>query len=113
MPLSWARSPKIVSILVETGASINSTDKDGRTPLSHAVEFESKCEERPKLVQTTIEKGSDVNLSDKNGRPPLFWTCRDFNYNFRQIREIERVINLLLDNGATITSTDNHGQTLL
>lgn len=53
--------------LVKAGANVHETDKNGVTPLHHAVRFRS-----PAAVQALIECGADVNRACKrSGGTPL------------------------------------------
>jgi uncharacterized protein len=52
---------------LKQGADIHATDKNGVTPLHHAVRFRS-----PAAVKTLIEQGADVNQAcRRNGSTPL------------------------------------------
>jgi tankyrase len=50
----------IIRFLIKHGASISETDKNGVTPLHHAVRFRS-----PAAVKELIARGADVNAVDK------------------------------------------------
>jgi len=51
-----AKQRKAIEKLLEAGADIHETDKNGVTPLHHAVRFRS-----PAAVQTLLEHGARVN----------------------------------------------------
>jgi tankyrase len=56
-----------IEALLKTGADINETDKNGVTPLHHAVRFRS-----PAAVQALLECGARVNQACKrSGSTPL------------------------------------------
>ncbi|KAK2478794.1 hypothetical protein H9L39_08168 [Fusarium oxysporum f. sp. albedinis] len=88
-PLSWAAGPsvdegknkhgEIVScLLAHKGVDVNSMDKKGRSPLSHAAASQTAD---AKIVMKALlkKKGIDVNLKDKEGRTPLFHAAQHGN----------------------------------
>jgi ankyrin repeat protein len=54
-------------VMIERGAEVFAADKDGLTPLAHAVACGSLT-----LVQTMLARGLDPNVRDNHGRTPLF-----------------------------------------
>ena len=58
---------KRILAAIKGGADLHATDKNGVSPLHHAVRFRS-----PEAVRTLIEQGADVNLAcRRNGSTPL------------------------------------------
>ena len=53
--------------MIERGAEVFAADKEGITPLTHAVTCGSLV-----LVQTLLARGLDPNVRDNHGRTPLF-----------------------------------------
>ncbi|XP_060561450.1 transient receptor potential cation channel subfamily A member 1 homolog, partial [Ruditapes philippinarum] len=62
---------KVVEILLDEGAKINTKDKNGRTPLSYAAE-NGMLECAIKLV----ESGADINLEDNNKMGPIHFAAQ-------------------------------------
>ena len=58
--------PKLIEHMLSKGANINSTDKDGETPLSAAAQAGYL-----NAVKVLLDHGANVNLADKRGRTPL------------------------------------------
>ena len=78
------------------GWDVNAKDKDGWTPLQHAV-FSKE------VVELLIANGADVNVQDNDG-----WTLLHFGRdNFVPVAE------LLIENGAKIDAKTNDGSTPL
>lgn len=57
---------KLIEPMLSKGANINSTDKDGETPLSAAAQAGYL-----NAVKVLLDHGADANLADKRGRTPL------------------------------------------
>lgn len=72
-----------VNALIQKGASINASGKDGQTPLYIS------CENgHVKIVQLLLNYGVDVNLCDKDGFSPLYAACQEGYHD---------IVKLLLD----------------
>ncbi|HEX5703776.1 MAG TPA: ankyrin repeat domain-containing protein [Pyrinomonadaceae bacterium] len=89
----------MVNILISAGASPNSANQEGETPLMHLrnaapVEF----------VQKLIEMGCDVKARDNSGRSVLMKLVRSSNL---------AVVKELIAAGAKADDRDNHGITVL
>jgi ankyrin repeat protein len=96
-----ARSPycgKMAPLLLEKGASIDSKNGDGLTPLSIAIGFSNEL-----AVSILLRNGADVHTRDIDGRTPLSHAVQKGSV---------RVILKLLEAGADIHSVDNKGRTL-
>jgi len=62
-----ANQRRHILMALRRGANLHATDKNGVTPLHHAVRFRS-----PTAVKTLIERGANVNQAcRRNGSTPL------------------------------------------
>ena len=98
-PLGWAAvngDRGIVKHLLDTGADIDSKDKNGQTPLSGAA-----MKGHEAVVKLLLEKGADIDSKDEVGRTPLLWAAMNRH---------EAVVKLLLEKGANIDSKDKDGR---
>ncbi len=83
-------------------ADVDSRDRDGRTPLMHAIVTEHS---EPKMIEYLVEHGADVNAVDKGEHwTPLHFAARD--------RKAE-IVKILLQHGAVVDSVDSFGNTPL
>ena len=89
-----------VTIMLDEGAKINSSDAFGKTPLMHTME--SGDVEMAKLL---LDRGADVNFNEKD--TPLMYALKFTRHNRSEM------INLLLDRGAEVNLQGNWGQTAL
>ncbi|MCJ1371085.1 hypothetical protein MMC20_002300 [Loxospora ochrophaea] len=89
----------VVQLLLEKGASTDSKDSYGETPLSHAA-----SEGHEAVVQLLLEKGASVDSKNEHGQTPLLLAA---------LEGYEAVVRLLLEKGASIDSKDEDGQTPL
>lgn len=86
--------------LLAKGNDPNVRDKEGRTPLMHAV-----IEKGVPLVRILLEQGAvDVNAQDVRGYSALHFAAQDYS---------EDIGLLLLQNGAVVDSQDQYGNTPL
>ncbi|KAF2903365.1 hypothetical protein ILUMI_02821, partial [Ignelater luminosus] len=117
-----------IESLLSHGLDINSTDKEGKTPL-HWASFSG----RKDIVKLFLSKGAKINAEDKGGNTPLYWAIRT---NHIQVVKLlltqskqtklpnnclhvaakygnKDLISLLLLKGAQINLKDSHGMTAL
>ncbi|OAB79342.1 hypothetical protein WSTR_05300 [Wolbachia endosymbiont of Laodelphax striatellus] len=121
-----------VKNLVNQGASVDTEDKDGNTPLRNAA-----LKGYLTIAQYLVEKGVDVNAADKDGWTPIhgaalkgyldivnFLIEKGANINAENIfgdrpihyaakRNNKDIIELLLRKGVSINNTDKNGRTPL
>ncbi|RYP68260.1 hypothetical protein DL771_006762 [Monosporascus sp. 5C6A] len=90
---------EVVKLLLENGADLTITKKDGWTPL-HAASVNGHVE----VVKLLLEKGADVTTADNNGNTPLLAASATGRVE---------VVKLLLENGADATIASNNGWTPL
>ena len=95
----------IVRLLLDHGATANSENNCGQTPLHLVAEGEYNLEkDRIRTAQLLLERGADVNAQDEDGATPLH------SASYRGRIDIVRV---LLDRGATAKSKGSKGRTPL
>ncbi|KAK7861966.1 hypothetical protein R5R35_013530 [Gryllus longicercus] len=93
---------KDIRELVDSGADVNYTDKDGFTPLLRAL-----CNLTPNsaVVSLLIDKGADINVVDSRGAAAM---------HFAAIYDCTgRCLKVLLDFGGNVNARDEHGVTPL
>ncbi|ORY56968.1 uncharacterized protein BCR38DRAFT_414280 [Pseudomassariella vexata] len=90
----------VVTKLVEHGADVNRPDRQGCTPLMHAIKQKPDLE----ICKVRISKGADVNVRNCKGESPLHIAMSS--------REIE-VLKLLVSTGANVQAQDLDGKTVL
>lgn len=98
--LHWAcrnwNSDKEIKFLIEHGADINATERDGRTPLCLLVKHGGTSE----MVTFFVKNGADLN--NKGGGSPLYWAIY-----MRDIRLQTLLIELGTDVNGVIDSYDD------
>ena len=95
----------IARVLLDRGATVNSEDNFGRTPLHLVAEGKYNFEQdHIRVAQLLLERGADINAPDEDNNTPLHLAS---HYG--------RVDNarVLLDGSATTSTKDNQGQTPL
>jgi ankyrin repeat protein len=106
-PLSHAAAKgfnnAVLRILIEKGADIESRDKQGRTPLLHAVQ---RLDFNETMINLLLDEGANIESSDSTGRTPLLWAL---HLGVSWIK----IVCLLIKRGANTESRDPHGKTTL
>ncbi|KIW96183.1 uncharacterized protein Z519_03250 [Cladophialophora bantiana CBS 173.52] len=93
------RAIEPVKTLLRAGASLNSTNDLGHSPLSGAA-----IQNRHEIGGFLLDKGADMNVRSLHGDTPLFQTIFHNSHEFLQ---------LLLERGASPNDVNNAGSTLL
>lgn len=122
------KDDELLTFILEQGIkanthSINSTDKDGWTPIMYATHCYENSEMCRKIFETLIELGADVNHKNKDGWNALtiafhnqtLIPAKDGVYNRVNMSPAiyEKVIATLLDAGAQVNGTTKNGMTPL
>ncbi|KAL2740342.1 hypothetical protein V1478_000483 [Vespula squamosa] len=98
--LHWAsrnwNSDEIMKFLIENGADINATERDGRTPLCLLVKHNGT----PEMIMFFVKNGADLN--NRSGGSPLYWAIY-----VRCIRLQTLLIELGTDVNGVIDSHEN------
>jgi ankyrin repeat protein len=97
------RHPECIRTLLEYGANINATDRDGFTPLHVALNKE--------CITTLIENGANVNGKDNCGRTPLHVALMCW-CETGILTLLDSTVTLL-DLGADVNAKDHKGRTPL
>lgn len=87
---------EIATLLLETGADVNATNRFAHTPLHNAAR-----EGRLELVNLLLAKGAEVNGTGKQDGSPLHWAIRERR---------TLVIKALLSAGAATGNINREGQ---
>jgi ankyrin repeat protein len=104
-----ARQRETIIQLLAKGADVGETDKNGVTPLHHAVRFRS-----PTAVRTLIERGANVNqVCKRSGSTPLHRavTTTGAPHTAGKRAEALEIIALLLNAGADPWIKNKTGKT--
>jgi len=98
-----------IKALLKAGADIQETDKNGVTPLHHAVRFRS-----PAAVETLLRLGANVNQACKrSGSTPLHRavTSTGAPSTSGKNDEVREIIEILLQYGADPAIKNKNGKT--
>jgi ankyrin repeat protein len=94
-------NPDVILVLLRSGARINESDAEGRTPLM----FAAANNRFPVVASLLIKMGARVNDQDENGLTPLMHAAR---YGV-----CSQTISVLLKAGAAARAKDAWGETAL
>lgn len=92
----------VINRLIDVGADIEAKDNAGSTPLFYAVVAEKKAVDKTRAL---LAAGASANAAEGNGYTPLFYAT--------STRNIEKILDLLLDFGADINCRAISGYTPL
>lgn len=95
------QNPLIALKLIDSGANLNITDREGKTALMWAAEKGYQ-----ELVQALVSHGIDVNAVDDEGKTALIWAAIGGKRNVA-------IAHTLIDHGSVISTKDNEGKTAL
>ncbi|MBC6415905.1 MAG: ankyrin repeat domain-containing protein [Bdellovibrionales bacterium] len=94
-----------VTDLIANGADIHIKNKDGKTLLHLAVEYEHL-----EVVKALIEAGAEINARDINGKTPLHYA---FTCPYAFTSNDKELVELLITKGADVNARDKYGNTPL
>lgn len=101
--ISWAAEggqAAIIKLLLARNAKLDSRDKFGRTPLSHATSQDGWGP----IVELMLDHGAEFDSRDNSGRTPLSWAANNITQSSAQ---------MVISKGADIESEDGSGWTPL
>lgn len=90
---------KIIELLLDKGADVNTKTDDGEMPLHSAIRT-SKID----IVELLLAKGADVNATDQNGQTPLHLAARYATLD---------ILKLLMTKNPDVNVKDRNGRTPL
>ena len=99
---STVNNREVMEILIENEAPVDLPDKDGRTPLSYAVE-----EAHEYTMKSLLDHGANPNSQDNAGRTPLSWAVACESTGVLMLSAISQVSN------ETLNTPDETGRTAL
>jgi ankyrin repeat protein len=109
---------EMMRILLESGASINSLDEEGNTPLHCASKFQSK-----KNIHFLAQEGAELNAQNKKGLTPLHYATKYGQYEFGKydsgtsrdasLYNKDKAVKELIESGANVNIVDEYGYTAL
>ena len=82
---------------INSGADVNSRDKDGKTPLMYAAGYNQNTD----VTTVLLKAGADIETTDKNSMTPLMYAA----WNNQDPDEI----TVLLKAGANLKAQDKDG----
>ncbi|CAL1528391.1 unnamed protein product [Lymnaea stagnalis] len=88
-----------VKMLIQSDTDINKKDKDGLTPLMHALEAKNT-----KLIELLIEHGADCEEKTSQGMTYLMLAA---------VKGLTDIAEMLIDNNANVNATNKIGSTAL
>lgn len=96
---SLEEKERIIDRFIEKGSDVNLEDKDGNSPLVHAIK-----DNHLSIIKLLIRNGANVNMKNKEGNSPLVYAIQNNNLT---------VVKLLTENGADVHIKNNEGNSSL
>lgn len=90
--------------LLDKGANIEASDKDGKTALIRAAE-----NSRIEAVQLLLAKGANIEARENDGSTALIEAVIDASLTIGE--KDNSVVKLLLEKGANVNARNNYGKT--
>ena len=107
-PLHWATdNPRVITLLTDRGANIDTKEDLGMTPLHYAVAGAGNT----KAISLLLDRGADIDAKDGEGLTCLHWVVRRDILSTGFGYDGPGVASLLLDRGADINARMSTGVT--
>jgi HEPN domain-containing protein len=115
---------ELVELLLQEGANINATNKNGESALFLAVELSTRSilgadwtarQEARSMVKLLLRNGADVNLQNNDGETALFCAAGVSRAQLQSPSGYSslKLVKLLIKHGADATIKNNIGETVL
>ncbi|ORY59167.1 uncharacterized protein BCR38DRAFT_445802 [Pseudomassariella vexata] len=98
-PMMVAQDVRVVEVLIDNGAEINSKSRNGLTPLTQFV-----LKQNYTVVELLLKRGAEVNGRNERNDTPLFWVAGS---------GMKQAASVLLDHGASVDMRASDGLTPL
>ncbi len=102
MKACWRVDTSIIKMLLQYGADIKETDKEGNTSLHTLAEVRSKSVER--AMEILIKNGADINTRNRAGCTPLHYAA---------LNDRSDVVKFLVSHGADVNAQTRYSSTPL
>jgi ankyrin repeat protein len=90
-------------MLIDRGADLNLTDRNGQTPLHQGCSNGDGS-----IVTMLIDRGAELNVADRHGSTPLHIACNQINFTTTLEAQLE-IIRMLILAGADTQARDRKG----
>ena len=91
----------IENMILRGNLNVKGRDKDGKTPLMYAAEFNQD----PKVIEVLIKNGADVNTRNQEGMTALMYAVSDNNNS--------EIVRTLIKYGAEVNARHPNGDSVL
>ena len=114
------RGIRLLDLLAERGADVNSADVQGRTALTRIIR--NNCNSNHNILRKLLALGADLNRKNPQGQSPLMLLVEQTIARYAKIdkekfearrQEAAVVVDIFLQAGAEVNAIDNEGRSVL